>query len=348
MDHLTQETIRMAKKRRSELQEQASRGGKARAKSMTAEERSENARLAVEARWTRQGKTPTPRAAYGSSDRPLRIGEIELPCYVLEDGTRVFSQRGLQSGLEMGVGGGANRMAKFANDIDVSGSKFNSLAARIRNPIKFIPPHGGPTASGYEATILVDLCDAVLQARKDKTLPSGLGPIADRCEILVRAFAKVGIIALIDEATGFQYERQRDALEELLEEFLSAELRKWVKTFPASYFRELCRIRHVAYRGDMKLPQYFGHLTNDVVYSRLAPKVLEALKELNPSKNSRREHKHFQWLSEGLGHPKLLQHLGTVIGLMKISDDWDTFKKHLDVAAPLYEDCPSLASLDDD
>ena len=248
----------------------------------------------------------------------------------------------------MGVGGGATRMVKFVGDIDVSGSKHNDLAARIQNPIKFLPPHGGPPATGYEATILVDLCDAILEARKDKTLRVGLASMADRCEILVRAFAKVGIIALVDEATGYQYERQRDALEELLEEFLSAELRKWVRTFPPAYFKELCRLRNFAYRGDMKLPQYFGHLTNDAVYNRLAPNVLGALKERNPRKGGRREHKHFQWLSEGLGHPKLLQHLGTVIGLMKISRDWDTFKAHLDVAAPIYGDAPLFASVDDE
>ena len=140
MDLLTQETIGMAKRRISKLQEQASKGGKARAKAMTPEQRSDNARHAVEARWARQGKRATPRAAYGSSDRPLRIGEIELPCYVLEDGTRVFSQRGFQSGIGMGVSGGAHRMAKFTEDIGLNTIKDRSLAVRMKTLIKFIDP----------------------------------------------------------------------------------------------------------------------------------------------------------------------------------------------------------------
>ena len=124
---------------------------------------------------------------------------------------------------------------------------------------------------------------------------------------------------------------------------------RWVKTFPASYFLELCRLRNVAYRPDMKLPQYFGHLTNDLVYKRLAPGALEELRRRNPTNDKgRRKSAHFQWLSEDVGHPKLLQHLGAVVGLMKISDDWETFKGWLDRAAPTQEDMPLFARLSED
>lgn len=319
----------------------ASSGGKARAKSLSADRRSEIARQAVEARWEKQGKSPTPRAVYGSSDKPLRIGDIELPCYVLEDDTRVFSQRGLQEGLSLGVWGGASRMIKFMASITANTGKHSDLTARVKNPIKFIPPHGGQIAHGYEATVLADLCDAILEARKDERLSPRLASVAERCEILVRAFAKVGIIALVDEATGFQYERQKNSLEELLEEFLSAELRRWVKTFPATYFKELCRLKNVSYRPDMRLPQYFGHLTNDIVYKRLAPGVLDKLRGLNDVVDSgSRKSKHFQWLSQDVGHPKLLQHLGAVVAMMKLSANWDTFKSHLDKVAPIHEELP--------
>lgn len=332
------------------IADNASKGGHARARALTSEQRSEQARAAVEARWQKAGKSPTPRAKYGSSDQPLRIGDIELPCYVLEDGMRVFSQRGLQGGLGMAVGGGATRMSKFVADITGKGSKYKDLTARMKTPIKFILPRGGPPAHGYEATVLADLCDAILEARKNKSLNVGLLLIAARCETLVRAFAKVGIIALVDEATGYQYERQRDALEELLEEFLSAELRQWVRTFPASYFKELCRLKNVAYRPDMRLPRYFGHHTNEIVYKRLAPGVLDALNRCNDRSDSGAlKNKHHQWLSEDVGHPKLLQHLGAVTAIMKLSNDWETFMKQLDRVVPRYGDeLPLLDGLDDD
>jgi hypothetical protein len=97
--------------------------------------------------------------------------------------------------------------------------------------------------------------------------------------MLIRGLAAVGIIALVNEATGFQYDRPRRDLEEQLKRFLSENLRKWVRTFPADYFKHLCRLRHVELRPDTKLPQYFGHLTNSLIYRRLAPGLLKKLKE---------------------------------------------------------------------
>src|SRR5438128_3726514 len=91
----------------------ASKGGKARIGALTTQERSNLARQAAVARWTREGKKPPILAEYGAPDRPLRIGSIELPCYVLADTRRVLAQRGLQNGIglsESGGKGGARRI----------------------------------------------------------------------------------------------------------------------------------------------------------------------------------------------------------------------------------------------
>ena len=79
-------------------------------------------------------------------------------------------------------------------------------------------------------------------------------------------------------------------------------------------------------------PRYFGLLTNDVVYDRLAPGVLDELKKVNPKDETtgRRRHKHFRWLTTNLGYPKLREHLGAVIATMKLSTDWHDFKAKLD------------------
>jgi hypothetical protein len=166
--------------------------------------------------------------------------------------------------------------------------------------------------------------------------------VADQCEILVRGFARVGIIALVDEATGYQEARTRDALAKILEAFVAKELKKWVRTFPLEYFKQLCRLRGVAFSPAMKLPQYFGRLTNDVIYSRLAPGVLSKLREKNPvTESGRRKHKHFQWLTENIGNPKLLEHLAAVVALMRIADDWNSFHASLDKAGlPVWTPLP--------
>ena len=145
----------------------------------------------------------------GAPDRPLVIGEIEIPCYVLEGETRVLSQRGLQSSIGLGTGGGtrqigAPRLAEFLGFFARKGIDIHNLAARLEMPIKFQPPGGGRTAYGYPATLLVDLCNMVLEARKQGALLTRQQRIAERCELLIRGFATVGIIALVDEATGYQ------------------------------------------------------------------------------------------------------------------------------------------------
>ncbi len=209
----------------------------------------------------------------------------------------------------------------------------------MREPIKFIPLGGGRTAYGYEATILADICDVILAARKQGNvwLPNQTH-YADRCEILVRGFARVGIIALVDEATGFQQDRAKDALARILEAFIAKELRPWLRTFPNEFYQELYRLKGKEFPQDTSYrPRYIGLWTNDIVYNRLAPSVLEQLKLVNPKQESgRRKHKFFQWLTSNVGYPKLREHLGSVVTIMKLSTDWHDFRAKLDRLHPRF------------
>ena len=161
----------------------------------------------------------------GASDKPLVIGGIEIPCYVLEDETRVLSQRGLQSGIGMGSGGartaGARRIGEFIGYIESKGIEINNLSARAYSPIEFHPPGGGRTAFAYPAAMLVDLCKIVLEARDAGALHVRQAHIAQRADILIRGLATVGIIALVDEATGYQRIREERALATILEKFIA-------------------------------------------------------------------------------------------------------------------------------
>ena len=131
------------------------KGGKARAEALTKDELSKSARKAAQARWT----TPPPlKVIHGDADHPLRIGDIEIPCYVLEGEIRVLSQRGMISGLGMGTGD--DRLSAFVGGKAITAFISNDLTETIRNPIRFVPPHGGRSAFGYPATILADICDA--------------------------------------------------------------------------------------------------------------------------------------------------------------------------------------------
>jgi hypothetical protein len=313
-------------------------GGIARAKSLSKEERKRIARTAALARWS----GPVKAATHGSADHPLRIGEIAIPCYVLEDGTRVLSQRGLQTGIGMSTGGGsggAQRMAQFIGSLAEKGINTKDLTVRIGKPIPFRLPGGGPPAYGYEATILTDICDVVLAARNAGKLHPQQRNFAIQCELLTRGLARVGIISLVDEVTGYQRDRAQDALSKILEAFIAKELQPYVRTFPPAFYQEIFRLRGMDYPKDsVKRPQYFGLLTNDIVYKRLAPGVLEELKRVTPKLGSGRlATKLFQRLTANKGYPKLLEHLGAVVTMMQLSNSWHDFLAKLDRLRPRFE-----------
>lgn len=290
-----------------------------------------------------------PIATHGSDDRPLRIGSIEIPCYVLEDGLRVISQRGMKSSLGMNATGGARRMVGFIQTLGVNASKEHSLTSRMIEPIKFRMP-SGVIAHGHEATLLADICDAVLEARREGRLHRSQQHIAEHCEILVRGFARVGIIALVDEATGYQADRARDALSKILEAFIAKELQPYVRTFPTEFYEEMFRLRGLDIRTDtVHRPQYFGLLTNDIVYSRLAPGVLDELKKINTrTKGGNLKNKHFQHLTSNLGYPRLREYLSSVITIMKLSRKWDDFQSKLNRIHPRYGSTMQLPFNDQD
>jgi len=286
------------------------------------------------------------KATFGSADHPLELGGYEIPAYVLEDGTRVLVRTRMLHALGMSHGGsggsGGDRLARF-----VAGSRLKpfveeDLVDRINNPIRFIPPHGG-YAYGYEATILADLCEAVLGARDAGALQAQQRHIAKQCEILVRGFARVGIVALVDEITGYQEVRDRIALQKILDKYLTDEWAKWTKTFPDEFYQQLFRLRGIPYPPPGKhknwRPSYVGHWTNDIVYSRLAPGVLKKLKKLNPkTEKGHRKRRHHQHMTRDYGHPALKEHLANVIFLMRGCRDWDDFKRRLEAAAPKQGD----------
>lgn len=318
------------------------RGGIARAKTMTAEERSESARKAANAK---AELAKLPKATHGSADHPLRVGDLDIPCYVLEDGRRVIVQRGVMTALDMSQGtagkGGGDRLAKFVDTKAIKPFVDIKLDAVIKAPILFKTPNGSQ-AYGYEATVLADLCEAVLEARKNGQLHYQQEHIAAQCEVLIRAFAKVGIIALVDEATGYQRERAKDALAAILEAFVAKELQPYVKTFPPEFYEHMFRLRGLQYppeRASYK-PQYFGTLTNDVVYKRVAPGLLVELKK-EAAKDERKGRLH-QRLTPALGHPKLREHLASVTTVMKLSKDYEDFIEKLDSVHPRYGDTLKL------
>jgi hypothetical protein len=240
----------------------------------------------------------------------------------------------------MNTSGGAQRLLNFVGSLAEKGIDCKGLATRIKDPIKYVATSGatsGVIGHGYEATTLADICDVILAARKAGALMKQQYHLADQCEILVRSFARVGIIALVDEATGYQDARERDALAKILEAFIAKELRPYIRTFEQDYYKAICNLKGWEFKTSSRRPRIIGKITNDLVYSRLAPGVLEELRKKNPViKDGRREAKHFQWLNEQRGHPELQKHLARITGWMEMASSWDEFYKLLNDKKPVY------------
>jgi len=302
---------------------------------MTPEERKEAARQAAMARWGSADRVH--KVAFGSPDKPLSIAGVEIPAYVLDDGTRVLAQRGMLKALGMSPSGstdpGTQRLAQFVSGKAIKPFVSEELLTRSATPIRFKLGNGFEV-TGYEGTLLVDICNAVLEARAQNALQEQQAHIAKQCEILVRGFATLGIIALIDEATGYQEVRDRKALQAILEKYITDEWAKWTQVFPDEYYKQLFRLNNMQYPTAAKnKPSFIGHWTNDIVYDRLAPGILEALKKTNHRLPSgQRARKHHQHLTAEVGNPELKRHLDNIIFLMRACRSWKEFKAIAEVA----------------
>ncbi|MBI2858214.1 MAG: P63C domain-containing protein [Chloroflexi bacterium] len=316
------------------------KGGIARAARLSPEERSIIASKAAAVRWSGD----LLNAICGSPDQPVHIANVEIQCYVLEDGTRVLTQAGFLEALgrhrkaNVRREGLEQRIPAILQGKAIRPFVTNEILEKSR-PIAFRTPQPhGVRAYGYRADLLPIVCDIYLKARDADVLPPNQAHVAKQADSLMRGLAHVGIIALVDEATGYQELRAKDALSRILEAFIAKELQPWVKTFPDDFYKHLFRLRGLSYPEDpIKRPQYFGILTNDMIYKRLAPGVLNELKRVTPqNENGRPKYRYFRRLTSNVGYPKLREHLGSVVTLMKLSDEWKEFVEKLDRIHPRF------------
>ena len=287
----------------------------------------------------------------GAPNKPLLIGSVDIPCYVLEDETRVLTQRGLFYGIGAKRGGGIGgaEMPRIMASKNLSPFISKELAAALTQPIEFQPPGGGRTAYGYPASILRLICEVYLNARDAEALLPSQRHIAERADVLIRGFAEIGLIAMIDEATGYQRIREESALATILENFIARELQPWTKTFPYEFYELIYKLKGWSGPDGHKRPPLIGLYTNQIVYERLAPGVLNELKRRTPRLASgNRPHKFFQWFTTDFGHPKLKEHLAGVMALMRASPNWTAFQRNLKRAYPTPDEQTPLALGDDE
>lgn len=323
-----------------------SRGGKARAESLSHEARSEQARKAAVTRWRSDidPKTlPTPIAA-----ADLNIAGVAIGCAVVEtDGcaVRVLSERGIagalgrtrsgshwqkrrERGAELPVYLSANVLLPFIP---------NRLVEALSNPVWYRAPNGGMPVAGVPADCLVEVLDTWVQADAAGVLKTPQKKFAVQARILMKGLGTIGIIGLVDEATGYQEVRSRTELQKILSAYISESLMPWSQRFPMAYFEEMFRLWGWAWppQSGIQGPRYAGKLTKKIIYEKLPPGVLDEIERRNPpDENWQRRHRNSQFLTDEIGQPHLEKQVAVVTNLMKVCDDKDEFISKFERAFP--------------
>ena len=276
----------------------------------------------------------------------IEIGDMKMPCAVLEDGTRVISEIGITKNL--GSIGGKNYKLREKDDKEndvgplplfISSKALQPFIDVVFEPMDLKPINyttdGKNSLQGYNATIIPKVCEVWLKAREHKTLQASQLPKALKAEILMRSLAKLGITALVDEATGYQYDREKDELQKILKAYVAEELRPWRKTFPDELYKQFFRLNGWDFnvKGIKKRPGVIGTWTNKYIYDELPTDIRKELKERVPkSKAGNDTARMHQFLTDDVGAKHLKDQINQILPLMRISNNFEEFKYYFKVS----------------
>lgn len=258
----------------------------------------------------------SPFAKYGGE---LLLGDKSVECYVLDDGRRVITMRAAVKSISGTEGG---NLASYINAQIVKARLPDAIQDTY---IDFLIRGNPQRAKGMQAETFLEICQAYVGAYsfEPENMTSRQKEIAMNCAILLSACAKVGLIALIDEATGYQYDRSATELQVKLQAYIAEELRDWEKTFPDELWEEFGRLTN--WSGPLtSRPKYWGKLVYELIYQALDPDIATYLKENKP-KPTHGSNYH-QWLTEDIGVKALVTHINQVIGIAKTCDNMAELK----------------------
>jgi hypothetical protein len=333
------------------------RGGLARAQSLTSDQRRDIARQAAKTRWDAMRSNGVSQATHAGE---IKIGDLNIPCAVLADGRRVLSQRGVglalgrkhggqdwkrrQAGGELPIFLGAENLKPFISE---------DLMLVASKPILYRNLKGGGVAHGIEAGVLPTICDVWLKARDAKALKAAQVPIAIKADILIRGLAHTGILALVDEATGYQEVRDRDALQQILDQYIGRELAKWAERFPKTFYEQMFRLKGWTYNpSSSKRPLQMARMTVDLVFDRIGPGLTKDLRvrRAEIQESTGKTGKLHQVLTKDVGHPALAHHLAGLEFAAKTfqNGDYEGFYRAVERAAPRYNRTLLLPFPDED
>lgn len=282
----------------------------------------------------------------------ITIGNITIPAAVLNNRERVISIRGFSNALGVKGGGAYWKSKREKTDLDLLPEFVSAkylepyITDELRETIKSTIPYkalNGQEAVGIRAVIIPRICDVWLRALAGGKLNETQQKVAQTAHMLLSAFADLGIIALVDEATGFQ--KEKDEYAKIIEKYIAKALQPWIKTFGEDYYFQIYRLKGWDWNRfavDRKNhPWTVANVTNRIVYEKLPFGVLQELDKINPAnEKGTRKHRHFQHLTPTAGYVHLLKHLGAIVNIMERHEkgDWEKALHEIDVRFPSVHD----------
>lgn len=275
-----------------------------------------------------------------SHEGELDLNGFMISCYVLENGDRVLSTAGMQRALGLETKEGQRSSGRL--DEVLSSKVVKPFISEVNTSAKLesIDAYRGKQKiTAYRAESLPEICEVLLKARdyankNNISLGSRQQSVIEQADILIRALAKVGIVALVDEATGYQYDREKDELQKILKQYISEELLPWQKRFPDVFYKELFRLNgwDFTVKGIKKRPGVVGRWTNSLIYEQLPKGVVEELQSNVPKSSSgNKTARLHQLLTDDIGNPHLTAQINQIVTLFQLSDDmkhmWTQFEK---------------------
>lgn len=325
-----------------------SRGGKARAQSLSPEKRSEIAKRAAEKRWAdRDGVVH-----FAIDEGVVDFVGMKFRCAVIggdESETRVIS--GTEFMRVMGLYRSGALSTRRSDDDEVYFPLYlahknlrsfiledERLVHFLQNPIRY-RDQAGNLAEGIPGTVLRRILSVWVRAHQAGVLGTSQQKTAEKAKILLEGLADTAIDALIDEATGFQKRRAHDALQKILAAYVLPEFRPYQARFPISFYEQIYRVMGWEFNAHSTArTAYVGTLTNKLIYEKLPPGVLPELRRKNPvdPQTRRRRKKHFQFLSENIEDPHLERQIVAVTALLRAtpSGQWKFFEMLFNQAFP--------------
>lgn len=331
----------------NERDERKARGGHARAQALSKSERSAIARRAA---LVRHNSTYPKAIAEGV----LPIGNLKLPCAVLDDGnnTRVLTQNAFLKAIgrhPFATGGTGSAIGKAAPFLSAQNLEpfISEELRRSAVPIVYLPRNptsgAGGIGYGYKGSLLPDVCWVYQDALLANKLHPNQKHIGEAARAFLKSLTNKAIEDLIDEATGFGDMKKMRAIYKILDAYIAKEKLTYVKMFDIEFYKHIYRLNAWAFDPEKSArPGIIGRWTNDI-YDRIAPGFGDGVRSrVKRNDQGKPTEKMTQYMTQEDGKPRLREMIEAVKALMRISTSWADFSEKLEIAYPRFDAVPLL------